>query len=39
MAYVDGFVLPLPKKNLDTYRRVATKASAIWKEQDRKSVV
>jgi len=24
--YVDGFVIPLPKKNLDDYRRGAQKA-------------
>lgn len=30
--YVDGFVLPLPKKNLATYRRIALKASKIWRE-------
>lgn len=32
MSYVDGFVLPLPKKNLDAYRQMAAKASEIWKE-------
>jgi uncharacterized protein YbaA (DUF1428 family) len=32
MAYVDGFVLPLPKKNLDAYRQMANKAGAIWRE-------
>jgi uncharacterized protein YbaA (DUF1428 family) len=32
MAYVDGFVLPVPTKNLAAYRRMATKASKIWKE-------
>jgi uncharacterized protein YbaA (DUF1428 family) len=30
--YVDGFVLPIPKKNLPAYRRIAVKASRIWKE-------
>ena len=25
MAYVDGFVVPLPKENIDKYRDVATK--------------
>jgi uncharacterized protein YbaA (DUF1428 family) len=30
--YVDGFVLPLPKKNLDAYRKMARKAGKIWKE-------
>ena len=31
-CYVDGFVLPVPKKNLDTYRRMARKAGKVWKE-------
>ena len=30
--YVDGFVVPVPKKNLDAYRRMARKAGKIWKE-------
>lgn len=30
MRYVDGFVLPVPKKNLPAYRRIATKAGKIW---------
>ena len=30
MHYVDGFVLPVPKKNLRAYRRMATKAGKIW---------
>jgi uncharacterized protein YbaA (DUF1428 family) len=30
--YVDGFVLPLPKGNLDAYRRQARKAGKIWRE-------
>ncbi len=32
MAYVDGFVLPVPKRNLPAYRRIALKAGKIWKE-------
>ena len=31
-TYVDGFVLPVPKKNIAAYKRIATKASKIWKE-------
>jgi uncharacterized protein YbaA (DUF1428 family) len=31
--YVDGFVLPVPKKNVDAYRRMARKAGKIWREQ------
>jgi len=30
--YVDGFVVPVPKRNLDTYRRMAEKAGKIWME-------
>ena len=30
--YVDGFVLPIPKKNLAAYRGIARKAGKIWKE-------
>lgn len=32
MAYVDGFVLAVPKKNLQRYRRIALKAGRIWRE-------
>lgn len=32
MRYVDGFVLPVPKKNLAAYRRMARKAGKIWME-------
>ena len=32
MPYVDGFVIPIPKKNLAAYRRIALKASKIFKE-------
>jgi uncharacterized protein YbaA (DUF1428 family) len=32
MRYVDGFVLPVPKKNLQTYRRMAQKAGKLWRE-------
>jgi uncharacterized protein YbaA (DUF1428 family) len=30
--YVDGFVLPVPKRSLDAYRRMARKAGKIWRE-------
>lgn len=30
--YVDGFVLAVPKKNLEAYRRMATKAGKIWRQ-------
>ena len=29
---VDGFVLPVPKKNLTAYRRMAAKAGKVWRE-------
>ena len=32
MAYVDGFVVPVPKKNLAAYRRMARKAGKVWRE-------
>ena len=32
MAYVDGFIVPVPKKNLAAYRRMARKAGKIWRE-------
>jgi uncharacterized protein YbaA (DUF1428 family) len=30
--YVDGFVIPLKKKNVAAYRRIAAKAGRLWKE-------
>lgn len=30
--YVDGFVLPVPKKNITAYRRMAQKAGKVWRE-------
>jgi uncharacterized protein YbaA (DUF1428 family) len=30
--YVDGFVLPLPTKNIEAYRRMAQKAAKVWRE-------
>ena len=32
MAYVDGFVLPIPKKNLPAYKKMAKVASKVWME-------
>ena len=28
--YVDGFVLPVPKRNLEAYRRLSRKAARVW---------
>jgi uncharacterized protein YbaA (DUF1428 family) len=30
--YVDGFVVPVPRKNVAAYRRLARKAGRIWRE-------
>lgn len=32
MTYVDGFVLPLAKKHVAAYKRMATRAGKIWIE-------
>jgi uncharacterized protein YbaA (DUF1428 family) len=32
MRYVDGYVLPVPKKNLQAYRRMAQKAGKVWRD-------
>lgn len=32
MSYVDGFVVPVPKKNLPAYRRMAQQAGKVWRE-------
>ena len=32
MSYVDGFVIPLRKKNLAAYRRLAAKAAHVWRD-------
>jgi len=32
MRYVDGFVLPIPKKKLKAYRRIAQLAGKVWRE-------
>lgn len=30
--YVDGFVLPVPKRKLDAYRRLSRKSGKVWRE-------
>ena len=32
MRYVDGFVLPVPKKSLAAYRRMAQTAGKVWRD-------
>ena len=31
MAYVDGFIVPVPKKKLEAYRRLARLAGKVWR--------
>ena len=38
MNYIDGFVIPVPNANKETYRRVAQAASAVFKEYGALSV-
>jgi uncharacterized protein YbaA (DUF1428 family) len=30
--YIDGYVIPIPKKNVNTYRRGAKKAGRVWRD-------
>ena len=30
--YIDGFVLPIPEKNLARYRRIARVAGKVWRD-------
>jgi len=30
--YVDGFIVPVPKRNIDAYRRIARTAGKVWRE-------
>jgi uncharacterized protein YbaA (DUF1428 family) len=32
MPYVDGFVVPVPKKSLPAYRSLAKKAGKVWRD-------
>jgi uncharacterized protein YbaA (DUF1428 family) len=32
MAYVDGFVIPMPKKNVKSYQKMAAAAGKVWRE-------
>lgn len=31
-SYVDGFVVPVPKKNVEAYRKIAKMAGKVWRE-------
>ena len=30
--YVDGFILPIPKDGVETYRQIAQRAGEVWRE-------
>lgn len=32
MAYVDGFVVPVPKKNIEAYRKMSKLCGKVWRE-------
>ena len=32
MPYIDGFLIAVPKKNVDAYRKISRKAGKIWRE-------
>jgi len=32
VRYVDGYVVPVPKKNVAAYRRMAQKAGKVWRD-------
>ncbi len=32
MPYIDGFIVPVPKKNLEAYRAIAQLAARVWRE-------
>src|SRR5262245_32096818 len=32
MSYVDGYVVPVPKKNIAAYRRLARAAGKVWRD-------
>jgi len=32
MPYVDGFLLPIPRRNIERYKRMARLAAKVWRE-------
>jgi uncharacterized protein YbaA (DUF1428 family) len=39
MAYVDGFVVAVPKANIEEYKAMATQAGKVWMEHGAKQFV
>lgn len=37
--YVDGYVIPVPKQNVEAYRRMAEEAGKVWREYGARAVV
>jgi len=34
-GYVDGFVVPVPKRKVAAYRRMSRLAGKVWRDRDR----
>jgi len=32
MRYIDGFLLPVPRRKIEAYRRISSKAGKVWRE-------
>ncbi|WP_296433535.1 MULTISPECIES: DUF1428 domain-containing protein [unclassified Rhizobium] len=39
MSYVDGFIVAVPKKNIEAYKALSAKAGAVWKSHGAKDYV
>ena len=39
MLYVDGFVVPVPRKNITAYQKMAAKAAKVWRDHGALEVV
>jgi uncharacterized protein YbaA (DUF1428 family) len=39
MLYVDGFVVPVPRKNMKAYQKMAAKAAKVWRDHGALEVV
>jgi uncharacterized protein YbaA (DUF1428 family) len=39
MAYVDGFVIAVPRQNIDAYKAIASKAGEVWMEYGARAYV
>lgn len=39
MSYVDGFIVPVPKKKLAAYKKIAARAAKVWRDHGALEVV